>query len=186
MGMIVPVALVERERELQLLQNLLNTTFKGHGKIGLVSGPVASGKTELLRSFADLCADEGALLLNATATRTDRSVPFAVLRQLLDCLPEQAGPVTELIATGTASEISRTAVATLLDLAGQAPLVVVVDDVHHSDEPSMDCVMRLVNRLRSSRILLVLAESSGDWSVHPAFRIELVRQTQFHRIRLAP
>ncbi|MFF3124712.1 AAA family ATPase [Streptomyces sp. NPDC057908] len=180
------MALVERERELQLLQNLLNTTFKGHGKIGLVSGPVASGKTELLRSFADLCADEGALLLNATATRTDRSVPFAVLRQLLDCLPEQAGPVTELIATGTASEISRTAVATLLDLAGQAPLVVVVDDVHHSDEPSMDCVMRLVNRLRSSRILLVLAESSGDWSVHPAFRIELVRQTQFHRIRLAP
>ncbi len=184
--MMVPVALVEREHDVQLLRNLLTATFKGHGKIGLVSGAVASGKTELLRSFADLCTDEGALLLNATATRTDRTVPFAVLRQLLDCLPAPAEPLAELFASGVASDVSRTAAAMLLDLSEQAPLVVVVDDVHHADEPSMDCVMRLVNRLRSSRILLVLAESSGDWSVHPAFRIELVRQTQFHRVRLAP
>ncbi|WP_307792711.1 AAA family ATPase [Streptomyces sp. HB132] len=185
-GMMVPVALVEREHDLKLLSNLLTATFKGHGKIGLVSGAVASGKTELLRSFADQCADEGALLLNATATRADRTLPFAVLRQLLDCLPAHAGPVAEIIGSGVASEVPRTAAATLLELSERAPLVVVVDDVHHADEPSMDCLMRLVNRLRSSRILLVLAESSGDWSVHPAFRIELVRQTQFHRIRLAP
>ncbi|MER5362062.1 AAA family ATPase [Streptomyces sp. NPDC002785] len=180
------MALVERERELQLLDGLLRATAQGQGKIVLVSGAVASGKTELLRSFADQCVGDGGLLLSATATTADSSAPFGVLRQLLDCMPLSAGPVEELNASGGASETSRAVAATLLDLSEKAPLLVVVDDVHQADEPSMDCLLRLVNRLRSSRIMLVLAESSGDWSVHPAFRIELVRQAQFRRVRLAP
>ncbi|MGV9317011.1 helix-turn-helix transcriptional regulator [Streptomyces sp. NPDC003691] len=185
-GKASPVVLVERSREMKLFDELFADTAGGSGKIALVSGAVASGKTELLHAFADRCTARGGILLSATATREDRGVPFGVLRQLLDSLPSAERLVEELTAPHVSSETLRAVGTLALGLSDDAPLLVAVDDVHHADAASMDCLLRLVKRIRSTRVMLVLAESTQAWSVHPAFRIELVRQAQFRRIRLAP
>ncbi|QDY79446.1 AAA family ATPase [Streptomyces qinzhouensis] len=171
---------------MKLFDELFADTARGSGKITLVSGAVASGKTELLHTFADRCVAGGGILLSATATREDRSVPFGVLRQLLDPVPSAGRLVDALVAPHVSSETLRAVGTLALGLSDEAPLLVAVDDVHHADAPSMDCLLRLVKRIRSTRVMLVLAESTQAWSVHPAFRIELVRQAQFRRIRLAP
>lgn len=178
--------LVERERELEMLDGLFAETAAGRGKIVLVSGAVASGKTELFRSFVDRNVDGGNLFLSATAKVTDREVPFGLLRQLLDCAPLSAERIAEILTPESDLETVRRATAALIELSRTTPLAVIVDDVHHTDEPSMDCLLRLTNRSRSTRTMLLLAESAYDWSMHPSYRIELVRQTHFRRIRLSP
>ncbi len=178
--------LVERERELEMLDGLFEETATGQGRIVLVSGAVANGKTELLRTFIDRNAAGESLFLSATATATDREIPFGVLRQLLDCMSLSAERIEELINPERELETVRRATAALLEASRTAPLVVIVDDVHHTDEPSMDCLLRMTHRSRSTRTMIMLAESAYDWSMHPSYRIELVRQTHFRRIRLAP
>lgn len=178
--------LIERERELELLDGMLTETVRGRGRIVLVSGAVASGKTELLRCFADRHTNDETLVLSATATAADRDIPFGVLRQLLECVPLSAERVEELVAADSELENIRPAVSALLGLSETTPVTIIVDDVHHTDEPSMDCLLRLANRSRSSRVMLVLTESAYDWSMHPSYRIELMRQMHFRRLRLGP
>ncbi|MFI9766444.1 AAA family ATPase [Streptomyces sp. NPDC052415] len=76
--------------------------------------------------------------------------------------------------------------ASLLDLARPAPLVITVDDVHHADHASLQCLLYAVRRLRHRRIMVVLTESSTLYTPHPHFRAELMSQPCFSRIDLAP
>ncbi|MFF3348124.1 AAA family ATPase [Streptomyces sp. NPDC002779] len=76
--------------------------------------------------------------------------------------------------------------ASLLDLSRPAPLVITVDDVHHADQASLQCLLYAVRRLRHRRIMVVLTESSTLYTPHPHFRAELMSQPCFSRIDLAP
>ncbi|MDL2082123.1 AAA family ATPase [Streptomyces sp. GXMU-J15] len=76
--------------------------------------------------------------------------------------------------------------ASLFDLARPAPLVIAVDDVHHADRASLQCLLYAVRRLRHKRIMVVLTESSSLRTPHPDFRAELMSQPCFSRIDLAP
>ncbi|MEU9735433.1 AAA family ATPase [Streptomyces sp. NPDC048002] len=76
--------------------------------------------------------------------------------------------------------------AALLDLAGPAPLVITVDDVHHADHSSLQCLLYAVRRLRHKRIMVVLTESAALRASHPHFRAELMSRPYFSRIDLAP
>lgn len=185
-GRCIPTVLVEREQETRFLDAAFSDCVQGHGRIALISGPVASGKTELLRSFADQCADEGGLVLSAMASRSDMDEPFGVLRQLLDCVPADAPGVEDFFARELGPAAARAAIGAVLHLSQERPVVVVVDDVHHTDRESMDWILRLANQVRSERVLLTLAESAHNWAMHTTCRIELVRQAHFRRIRLAP
>ncbi|WP_026426063.1 helix-turn-helix transcriptional regulator [Actinokineospora inagensis] len=76
------MALVERGEELAALGRLYAESGRGRGQVALISGGVASGKTELLDTFAERVAADGAVLLAATGSRAERTLPFGVLRQL--------------------------------------------------------------------------------------------------------
>lgn len=76
--------------------------------------------------------------------------------------------------------------ASLLDLARPAPLVLTIDDVHHADQASLQCLLYAVRRLRHKRIMVVLTESSTLRAPHPHFRAELMSQPSFSRIELTP
>ncbi|RKN05838.1 helix-turn-helix transcriptional regulator [Streptomyces radicis] len=180
------MALVERDYELKLLNELFAETNRGHGRIALISGAVASGKTELLHAFSDACADGGGHVLCATATSADTAVPFGVLRQLVEPLDLPADLAEGLAAPRVGPKALQALTARVLELSEREPLLLCVDDVHHADESSMESLLRLVKRMRSARVMLVLTEAACVWSVHPAFRIELVRQTRFRRFRLTP
>ncbi|EST20025.1 hypothetical protein N566_28325, partial [Streptomycetaceae bacterium MP113-05] len=178
--------LVERERETRFLETAFTECLREHGRIALISGAVASGKTELLRSFTDRCAAEGGLVLSATASRTDMEEAFGVARQLLDCVPADAPGLDEFAVNDVGPESARAACTALIELSMTAPLVIVVDDVHLADRASTDWLVQLAHRIRSERVMLTLAESAANWAMPSGCRIELVRQAHFRRMRLAP
>src|SRR4029079_8520034 len=74
----------EREREVALLDTLLEEATEGEGRAVLIEGPPGIGKSRLLSEFRRRAGAEDALVLNARAGELEREVPFGVVRQLFE------------------------------------------------------------------------------------------------------
>ncbi|HZG91158.1 MAG TPA: ATP-binding protein, partial [Pseudonocardia sp.] len=137
-----------RDREMESLTRMFTDCVRGHGRVAVVTGGVASGKTALLRNFSQFAAASGAVHLGASGLSAERGVPFGVMRQLLgaaslgpddsaqfDRLPTAAragGPEQE--GDGDAggqppSALGRDLAAILIRISVQQPIVITVDDI---------------------------------------------------------
>ncbi|MEU0300600.1 AAA family ATPase [Streptomyces sp. NPDC006175] len=196
--------LVERDEHVRSLDGLLDECRGRRGHVVVLDGPVTTGKTELLRVFTERASTD-VVVLRATCSRAERTLPLGVLTQLLHSasLPlDIADRAAQLLKEGAASDaLPRThhdtvepeAVqifqglgAVLLDLAAESPVLIAVDDVQHADDSSLHCLLHIVRRIGSARIMAVLTEDAELGAQHSPFRAELRRQSQFHRLRLAP
>ncbi|MGP3923748.1 AAA family ATPase [Streptomyces sp. 8N616] len=197
--------LVERDEELASLDRLLADSLAGRGRVALVSGPVTSGKTELLQTFMERSTPSGPLVLSATCARGEHVFPLAVLSQLVlnGALPSDVRrPVTRLLdkaasaisASGAESGTAHLALAqalqglclALLELAEDTPLLMTVDDIHLADPASLEGLLYLVRRLRSARVLMVLTENAHLRPGNSPLRVELLRQLHCERITVGP
>ncbi|WP_143573591.1 AAA family ATPase, partial [Streptomyces acidiscabies] len=75
--------LVERTDELAALHGVFDCSPYVRGRLVVLSGAVATGKTALLRAWTDRLSRGGALVLTATACRAERALALGVLEQLL-------------------------------------------------------------------------------------------------------
>ncbi|QFU89620.1 transcriptional regulator NarL [Amycolatopsis sp. YIM 10] len=173
--------------------------------MALITGGIASGKTELLGYAADAAAAAGALVVTAVGSRAERTLQFSVLGQLFhgvdlpDGISDRVAELLneETLTAGTAAgepltvghENARAVHGlsmVLLELARKRPVVVCVDDVQFADSPSLQVLLYLQQRIRSANMLIVLTEWATSHPTHPVFRAEIARQPYFHRIRLNP
>ncbi|MEV6802645.1 AAA family ATPase [Micromonospora rifamycinica] len=187
---------VERSRELDILRDLYSGSATGRGRVALVSGPGATGKTELLRTFAEHVESAGGLVLSAACSRAERLLPAAVMGQLFHSVPlpaetlRRVGAFVEPAATTVegAADIGavRGMCAELLDIARDRPLVLLVDDVEFADETTLQTLLYLQRRLTAAQILVVLTESPQPQPFNPEFRAELTRHACFCNIQLSP
>ncbi|UQT61885.1 AAA family ATPase [Streptomyces durmitorensis] len=176
----------------------------GHGGVLLVSGAVASGKTALLRAFGERASAAGALFLQATASEAESDLPLGVMGQLLlgADLPgadaKRAARLVDLMAV--AAQIRRAEgvlpavvmneipglCGIVLEQARERPVVLSIDDVHHADGHSLECILYLARRLDTSRILVVLGENSGFLAGNTRLHVDLLRLPGCRNIRLGP
>ena len=204
-------SLFERDEELGRLEELFAGAAGGAGALVVVSGAVGMGKTALLHTAAERVADAGGLVLGATGVRAERAVPLGVINELfwstpLPCevtarmgaLLDEVAFAAELAglgqgtavdtADGTAEPVRSRVMngiwTVLRELSADAPVLVTVDDVHYADQASLQCLLYFVRRLRSSRVLVVLAESEHSHRDNPLFRTELLRERRCERIHL--
>ncbi|WSA42979.1 AAA family ATPase [Streptomyces sp. NBC_01803] len=197
--------LIEREDQLAILRTYFDESHDDRGRGVVVSGPAASGKTELLFAFAQEAAAFGAIVLNASALPSERNLPFGVLNQLLRSsrpnaaaaervrramvLPDEAdtADLGGEGAGGVPAQILYRVTMALLELVEQAgrPLVVIVDDAHFADLPSAMALHTLVERLRVRHaFLLALGESTHYSHAAPLFQGEPLPKPHCERIRL--
>ncbi|MEV4724895.1 helix-turn-helix transcriptional regulator [Micromonospora humida] len=187
---------VERSRELDILRGLYSDSATGRGRVALISGPGATGKTELLRAFADHVGAAGGLVLRAACSRAERLLPAAVMGQLFHSvtLPAEVmrriGAFVDIEGVATEGDADIRAVhamcVELLDIARNRPLVLLVDDVEFADEQTLHTLLYLQRRLTAAQILVVLTESPQPQPFHPEFRAEISRQASFCNIQLSP
>ncbi|MFH9735969.1 AAA family ATPase [Streptomyces sp. NPDC017260] len=147
--------LIGREDRLRLLEGLLTDARQGRGSAAVITGSPGTGKSAVLRAFADRAAGAGATVLSACATEAESELPLGVVGQLLSSAAG-TGPAPGGAGDGDASRPEALYEA-LRALGARRPLVVTVDDVHHTDEPSARCLLYLCGRLAATGILLVLA-----------------------------
>jgi DNA-binding CsgD family transcriptional regulator len=191
--------LVERDHQLRVLEDLLICCGKGGGGAARVSGPVASGKTELVQCFVGHATDAGARVLTAVGSRAEQMLPLGVVGQLLPTrdLPQFAGLLTDgarmswpdagCVAVDLAvAPVLQGFCQVILELAEQRPLVIVVDDAQHADVPSLQCLCSVIRRLRNAPVLVLLVESDGLSTAHPLLHDELARAPRCLSIQLEP
>jgi DNA-binding CsgD family transcriptional regulator len=193
---------VTRDNEFRQLTAIFSRCAQVRGAAVLVDGGIASGKTELLRALVDHATDNGALVLTAMGSQAEQTLPFGLIRQLstnsiaaddpLDTIREDAArhvTASTVECDMTVPEDVRTVdrISTaLLRLAADRPVLLAIDDVHYGDTFSLQCLLHLTRRLRTTRMLVVLNYSSSTGWTNLPFRAELLRQPTSRRIRLEP
>lgn len=183
----------DRRDELGALVSAFTSCEDGHGRVTVVKGTVATGKTTLLHAFADRLT--GAHVLTATASRQERQIPLGVISQLLR-RAQLAAPVREradaLIAEARRPDAGREAGepvehrlgALLLELADERPTMAGVDDAEYADMASLRCLQFTARRLDASRLHMVLSTDHKTPADFQWFETEIVRLPRFNRMRL--
>lgn len=183
-GMGTAFPFVGREEELEKLRTLLPWAEGEGRRVALLAGEPGAGKSRLAREFADRAAGEGALVLSGACDAELRSPygPFAEafdgmaralepdeLREalgpaggeLIRVLPELPAIVGELPQPAAADPDTErhrlhTAVTGLLERVSRPrPVVLVLEDGHWADAPTLSLLRHLALSASSARLLLL-------------------------------
>jgi DNA-binding SARP family transcriptional activator len=175
--------LVGREPELTSLHRCLQAAFTGRGGVVLVRGEAGIGKSRLVEQLAADATGRGVRTLLGRSYESEQILPFRpwmdALRagRALAQLPE-GGPVRSGLArlfpelTGEGAPPSITGESHLRlfesvdrliqDLARDAPVVVIIEDLHWADEMTLRLFAFVGRRLADRPVLLVGTVREGD------------------------
>src|SRR5919197_166502 len=149
MTAIAPEAgeLLERSDELAALDESLAAIRSGRGgRLVLVGGEAGIGKTALVRAFCER-SDLRVLWGACDALHTPRP-----LGPLLDLADQAGGELAALAEEGTSPA---SLVAALTKELRRRPAIVVLEDLHWSDEATLDVLRLLVRRIEGLHALVL-------------------------------
>ncbi|GAA4076273.1 AAA family ATPase [Nonomuraea soli] len=182
----------ERDAAMDSLQRLLGEAVEGRSRVAMVTGVVATGKSELLHAFAEQAYGQAALPLVASASRAETELPLGVMGQLLGGAPlggnlrEQTTGLLHEGAERLTTPVIEALSGVLLSLAEQLPLVIVVDDVHDADHASQACLSYFMRRSRSTPTMMVFGHADYAHQRDRFFPTDVMRQPHCTAIRLLP
>jgi DNA-binding CsgD family transcriptional regulator/tetratricopeptide (TPR) repeat protein len=203
---------VGRTQELAQLRDLLARAAHGEPLVALLGGEAGIGKTRLAEQLAATASQRGVRVLRgACVPLGEEGLPFAPVTQalrdldaaeleavagparaelgrLLPDLPwggeAAAGPAVVGAGQGRLFELL---LGVIERLAANAPLMLVMEDLHWADRSTRDLVAFLAASLRSGRVLLVLTFRSDELDRrHPLRELlgELARNRRVQRLEL--
>jgi len=208
---------VGRQRELAQLTVALDEAASGRGRLVMLVGEPGIGKTRLVHELARIAEDRGAQIFWGSCYEQQGAPPYwpwiqplrGYIRQSdTDGLASQLGSGAPVIAeilpdihekladlkspTTMAPESARfrlfDAIATLFDnVAADQPPVIVLDDLHWADGPSLQLLEFIVHEIADSRILLIGTYRDVDVTRrHPLSQSlgTLVREQLFSSVEL--
>ena len=172
-GAPVSTQLLGRDLELARIESILEGA-RSHGEALVVTGEAGIGKSALLDFACKLAEQNGLRVLAAAGVQSETQLSYAGLHQLLQ--PLLAGlallPVRLREALLTAFGMTRSEVAdrfltalAALELfanaAHEQPLLVVVEDAHWLDAPTVEALGFIARRIGSEPIILLAAARNG-------------------------
>jgi hypothetical protein len=172
---------VGREAELAVLGRAFSAAADGTAGTVLIGADAGGGKSRLVSEFAANVADKALVLTGGCVDVGAAGLPYAPFTAMLRELVRSLGSadVASLLPRGDCGELAvllpefgalpsggdpETIRARLFEmilllfeaLAGQRPLVLVIEDAQWADGPTCDLAGFLVRNLRRARVLLVI------------------------------
>src|SRR5690349_19959620 len=174
-------ALLERERELETLRDGVDRACAGEGTLLLIEGPAGAGKTVLAREARAAAERARMMPLEARGSELEQSFAFGVVRQLLelviskepgrtDLFAGAAGPAARLFEPGERRPLDAAAGFEALhslywlvvNIADQAPVLVLVDDCQWADRDSLRFLAYLAQRIEGLPVTMLLTGRPPD------------------------
>jgi DNA-binding CsgD family transcriptional regulator len=185
------VPIVGRATEREAVSAAYRSAVAGNSLVLLITGEAGIGKTRLVQDLiqqvgpptgpAQVLIGESAPLAGATLAYG----PFvAALGERAHWLlaDDHAGTVAAAARHRTFERV----VWLLAELAGQAPLVIILEDLHWADESSRELLAFLAVRLRDLPVLVVVTLRDEDLSVaEQGWLADLQRRPRVARLRVA-
>lgn len=199
-GAVLCPILVGRDGVLELIDGLIDEAAGGHGTAMLLSAPAGLGKTRLIRTAIRRAEAAGFRVDGGAVAPQDRLVPLASIREMATGMRGNAafGTLSEDLlaiegrdegdALGSRRLIVRSAADRILDAIDQ-PTMLVFDDLHWTDELSLEVIGELARHASDRPLLLIggyrLDEFPVD-TIHREWRARLIGQRHVQEVRLAP
>src|SRR3954454_5612065 len=165
--------LVGRREEQRLLTSHLDDVAT-RGQALVLHGVPGIGKSRLLAEAERTARERGMAVLATAGVQSEAHLPFAGLHQLLRPVRDRASELRDVqraaldAAFGLTREeapehyrIAMAALDLLSDVAGDAPLLLVVDDAQWLDPPSAGVLAFVARRIESDPIVLLAATRHG-------------------------
>ena len=204
-------AIIGREGQLRALDAALAASLDRTPQIALITGEAGVGKTRLIGELEARAREHGFVVLHGEAVEFGGdefayAPVIAALRGLpegwvADQAPEELAALLPRVRRGPAPAATVPGrfgqgrlCELLLELLGrladdEAPLLVVLEDLHWADRSTRDLVAFLARNLSGERIALGLTYRTGELPAdHPLRRLltELVRRPAVRRLDVAP
>ena len=189
--------LLDRDVELAALGRHLAAVRAGTGRVIVVEGPAGIGKSSLLAAVARGAEAREITVLRSRGGPLEHDAAWGVARQLFGAL--RAGGDWDELAVGAAALAQRAldpdapepalagdamhAAAHGLtwlasNLADRAPALLVVDDVHWADAPSLRWLAQLARRLDELALGVLVAVRAGEPAEEPELLAELLASAE--------
>jgi tetratricopeptide (TPR) repeat protein len=181
----VPDILVGREREMEELQAALQATILGHGRVVLLAGDPGIGKTRMAKELAAVACRQGAQVLIGRCYEGSGAPPFwpwvqivrayvrrcdaqtlrqemgsgavdiaQVITEVREHLPDLPSP--PVLEPEQARFRFFDSLTTFFKTVGQSrPLVLILDDLHWADTPSLRLFQFLARELYDVPLLVI-------------------------------
>ncbi len=195
--------LLERTRELTAIDEFVSTIDGSGPRLLLIEGPAGIGKSALLEAARGRARGEGIRAINARGSLLEREFPFGVVRQLFEPAMTSKKERAELLEGAAASaetvfgslngdepaggDASFAALHGLywltVNLGDERPLLLIVDDLHWVDHPSLRFVAYLSSRLEGVPIGVIAATRPNEPGADAALLAEIARDPLASSIR---
>lgn len=179
--------LVGRRPQLRALRDLLDDAEEGRPGAALVVGEAGAGKTRLLDEFHAIAVQRGArVLIGGCLPVGGDLLPYAPFAEAL------RGELSDTDVEGEATASTRArrfdeVFETLLRLARDAPLALVLEDLHWADPTTLQLLTFVVRNLRDGRVVVIASYRSDELHRgHPLSRVvaELGRDDTVTRVEV--
>jgi DNA-binding CsgD family transcriptional regulator/type II secretory pathway predicted ATPase ExeA len=179
-------ALVGRSPELQRLRAALASAADGDGGAILIVGEAGVGKTRLIAEALIGSEAAGAIIVRTGCLEADLAEPYALVAQIAEVLdgidlPFERAPE----AARQARRVERELRAALQSAIGDRLLVLVAEDLHWSDQPSLNVLLGLAQR-PGRCLLLMTCRPAPLTPALASFRAELNRMHRGAEHSLGP
>lgn len=200
--------LLEREHELSALDALLADAERGSGRLAVLEGPAGIGKTRLVSDLRQRAEARGHRVLSARGSELERDFAFGIVRQLLEPVLRGADEAErERLMSGAAAFAEPVFAEHALDaspagdpsygvlhglywlvanMTERGPALIVLDDAHWADRPSLRFLAFLSRRLEALPLGAVVASRPDEPGAESRILHGLCREVGVHPIVLEP
>jgi class 3 adenylate cyclase/DNA-binding CsgD family transcriptional regulator len=181
--------LLEREAELAALHAYVDAAGAGAGRLVAIEGRSGIGKSRLLAEARAIAVEGGLTILTARGGELEQDFAYGVVRQLFEPVLASAsnderadllsGPAElsaalfEQVETSSEDEGADVSFAVLhglywlaANLALRRPAVLMIDDLHWADGPSLRWLAHLQRRLEGLPLLVVVGTRPPEQAHH--------------------
>jgi DNA-binding CsgD family transcriptional regulator len=192
--------IVGRDDILERVDHLVAEAVHQRGHTLFLSGQAGLGKTRLIRAAARKAQAAGMRVSGGSVAPQDLQVPLSSIREMATSMRGDAafGSLSEDLlaidgrhdgdALGARRLIVRSAADRILD-AIDRPTMLLFDDLHWTDEMSLEVIGELA-RHAEARPLLIVGDYRGDEfptdTIHREWRARLLSQRHAEEVRLRP
>jgi len=154
--------LVGRDEQLARLRTALESSLQGRGRLALISGDAGIGKTALAEEISAAASAAGALAVWGRCLEGEGAPPYWPWTQVLQALPGwNERPSINATQEGR-FQFFEWAFEALRRAASAGGLLIVIDDLHWADEPSLVFLRFLAGGLDSIPVMVVANYRGGD------------------------
>lgn len=184
--------IVGRSHEIEILTAVLEKASTGSGSLVIIGGDTGIGKTTLVEASRHIAQASGFEILSGHCYDVENATVYGIWQEAFSTAPAAPAffhPDVTGVQRSGASDLFSDVEHSLQIAATNAPLLVILEDIHWADRSSLDLLRFVARRIDSLPIVIIATYRDTDLLPDQPLYLalpHLVRESPAVRINLRP